>query len=422
MNARKMMAFTALAVTVGLTIAGCSNPGGSDVGAPTETPTEAAYDFGTPNTATGDPIVFGVLNLETGPVTFPETVQAEQAAVDYVNEYLGGIGGRPIKLATCATDGQPATSAKCANQLLDENPVAIIGATDTGSPGAIEVWRRAGLAYIGGVPFTPVEQNYENAVIFSSASVGDPAAASVYAAQQLGAKTAAVIYTSDTQGTASAQGYIIPTMKAAGVKQVTEVTIPPTSSDVASAVATAVAANPDVIYLVTPAACPNVLSSLLQLGNQAAVFGIDPCTSPAAIAGSGGGAEGMYFASPTVSPFGPDPDAQLFMAALGKYAPADIPIDSLTAVGFQTIINLQAALADFDAADLTTEKILAAFRTGSDVPNFMGHPYTCDGKQLNGASAVCDSNQRINQIKDGHPVEILDEWISAGDYYQPAPH
>src|SRR4051812_5486157 len=87
---------------VGFALAGCT------AGTPTDTGSSAAPDadvFGTPNAATGDPIVFGTLDVASGPVTFPEVLAAEQAAVEYVNAYLGGIGGRPIKLVSCETDG-----------------------------------------------------------------------------------------------------------------------------------------------------------------------------------------------------------------------------------------------------------------------------------------------------------------------------
>lgn len=400
----------------GLALTGCS--------APTPDPAESAGAdiLGTPNPATGDPIVFGTLDLESGPVTFPEVLEAQQAAVQYVNEYLGGIGGHPIELKNCATDGTPATSQRCANQLLDENPVAILGGADIGSPGAMEVWERADLAYLGGIPFTPVEQNSPNAVIFSSISTGDNAAAVVYAAQELHAKSAVVIYTSDTQGSSIAEGVIQPTMKNAGIADVTMVPIPPTASDVSAAVATAVGAKADIVYVNAPAACPNVLSSLLQLGNTATLFGIDPCTSPPAIEGANGGAEGLYFAAPVLDPGAGTDETALYLAVIAKYAPADIHLNSLSALGFQTVMNVAAALGDFAPEDLTTDKILAAFRDGSDHPNFMGHPYTCDGEQLAGASAICNAYQQIRQITDGHAVAVNDDWVTAGDLYQPAAH
>jgi branched-chain amino acid transport system substrate-binding protein len=242
---------------------------------------------------------------------------------------------------------------------------------------------------------------------------------SVYAAKKLGVKSAAVIYTSDTQGSASALGTIIPTMTNAGITKITKIAVPPTASDVSSAVATATSAQPDLVYVDTPAACPNVLSSLKQLGYQGKIAGIDPCTSPKAIQGSNGGSEGLYFAAPVLDPFSTDKDAQVYQAALKKYGPSDIALDSLATIGFQSVINVQAALASATTADLTKDKILAAFRTGSDHPNFMGHPYTCDGKQIAGATAVCNAYQQIRQLKGGKPT-VATQWETAGSYYKPA--
>lgn len=405
-----------LALGVSVALAGCTSTGstGSPQGVKGKVGT-----LGTPDAAKGSPIVFGVLNLQSGPVTFPEALTAEQAAVSYVNAYKGGIGGHPIKLVSCSTDGSPATSAQCANQILDQHPVAILGAADTGAPGAIPVWQRAGLAYLGGIPFTPVEQNYKNAVIFSSISTADNAAASVYAAKTLGAKSAAVIYTSDTQGTSVALNVIEPTMKAAGITTITGIAIAPTASDVSSAVATALGAKPDVIYINAPAACPNILSSLKQLGNTAKLVGIDPCTSPAAIKGANGGAEGLYFASPVLDPSANTADTKLYLAVLKKYAPASIALDSIAAIGFQSVIDVQSALGKFTSKDLTASKILSAFRTGSNHTNFMGHPYTCDGTQLAGATAVCNAYEQIRVVKNGAPTVAQAAFVNPSQYYKP---
>ncbi|MDP9026781.1 MAG: ABC transporter substrate-binding protein [Actinomycetota bacterium] len=391
-----------IVVGLSLAIAGCS---GTSTTAPS-TSAAAGDPFGTPNAAKGDPVVFGALNLESGPVTFPEALLAEQAAISYVNAYKGGIGGHPIKLVTCQTDGSPATSQRCANQILDQKPVAILGAADTGAPGAIPVWANANLPYLGGIGFTPVEQNYKNAVIFSAVSSADNATSGYYAGTTLKAKSAAVIYTSDTQGTASAENWIIPGLTKSGVSKVTKIAIPPTASDVSSAVATAVGANPDVIFVDAPAACPNILSSLKQLGNTAKIMGIDPCTSPAAIAGANGGAEGLYFATAVLDPGAGTAETKLYLAAMQKYAPASTALDSIASVGFQTVINVQAALAKSTPADLTTDKIMAAFKTGSDHPNFLGHPYTCDGTALPGFTAICNTYEQVRQVKNGKAVAV----------------
>jgi branched-chain amino acid transport system substrate-binding protein len=423
-RARPVAVLAAIAAC-GLLAAGCGSSGSSGGSSASSAPATASApgstssaSLGTPHPATGSPVVFGLLNLLSGPVTFPEVSEGEQAAAQYVNTYLGGINGHPIKIDVCATDGTPATSARCANQLLNDHPVAILGGADTGAAGSIPVWQRAGLAYLGGIPFTPVESNYVNGVIFDDVSVADNAAASVYAAKTLHAKTAAIIYTSDTQGTSVADGVLAPTMKNLGFTKVTKIAVPPTATDVTSAVAAAIGAHPDIVYIDDPNSCPQVLSSLKQLGSTAKVLGVDPCTAPAAIAAANGGASGMYYSSPVLAPDAGTTQSNLYLAVLKKYAPASIPIDSLTAMGFATVINVQAALAKFTTAQLTMPKILAAFRNGSNHPNFMAHSYTCDGKQLAGATSVCNIFQQIRQVQGTKIIVADPNWVTAGSYYK----
>src|SRR5271156_4099048 len=72
--------------------------------------------FGTAHKATGSPYVFGMINDETGAVTFPEARQGAIAAANYVNDYLDGINGHPIVIDSCIGDGTPATAPRGANQ------------------------------------------------------------------------------------------------------------------------------------------------------------------------------------------------------------------------------------------------------------------------------------------------------------------
>ncbi len=143
----------ALAVT-GLVAAGCSSSGsssgtgGSSTPAAGSTTTAASGNvFGTAKKATGTPYVFGMINDETGAVTFPEARQGAIAAENYVNNYLGGINGHPIQIDSCTGDGTPATAARCANQLVASKPIAILGAADVGAPASIPIYaaRQPGL-------------------------------------------------------------------------------------------------------------------------------------------------------------------------------------------------------------------------------------------------------------------------------------
>lgn len=417
----RMAAFATLAATAALATA-CGSSGdkssssGSNSAAKATSTPAASAALGTPKKATGTPITVGLLNLESGPVTFPEYRQAAETAVKYVNDYKGGIGGHPVELTSCATDGQPSTSARCASQIADKKPAFILGGADTGAPGAFPVWQRKQLAYLGGIPFTPVESNAPNAVQFYSISIGDNAAASAYAARTLHAKTASVLYTDDTQGKFTGLGVIVPALSKAGMK-VKAVPVAPSAADLTSVAASAIANHPDIVYVNSPNACPGLLKALKSVGNTAKLFGIDPCTSPQALQTAGDAAEGLYFAQPFESLDSGSPDAKVMLAALAKYGPKNLALDSIAQAGFSTVMNVQAALANVKTLD--EKSILAAFKDGQSHPNFLAHDYTCDGKQLAGNTAICNAYQKIKQVKGGKVTTVTSDWVTGADLYSP---
>ncbi|MGD0703912.1 MAG: ABC transporter substrate-binding protein, partial [Trebonia sp.] len=220
-----------------------------------------------------------MINDETGAVTFPEARQGSVAAADYVNNYLDGINGHPIVIDSCVGDGTPATAARCANQLVADHPLAILGAADVGAPASIPIYAHANLAYLGGIPFTPVPETAANSVQFWSVSVGDNAAAAVYAGKTLGVKSVAIVYFSNAQGE-SILPQITPTFKAAGVTKITDIPLSPTSPDPAPQAALVESSGAQLVYVDIPNGCGNVLKSLKSVGFTGKIMGIDPCGAP----------------------------------------------------------------------------------------------------------------------------------------------
>ena len=421
MNVTRKWATSMVAVAViGAFAAGCGSDSSSssdkDKSASSTSTADASSALGTEKKASGDPIVVGLLNLESGPVTFPEYRQAAEAAVKYINDYKGGIGGRPVQLEACATDGQPSTSGRCAGQIADKKPAFILGGADTGAPGAYPVWKRANLAVVGGIPFTPVESNAPNGVMFISVSIADNAAASKYAVEKLGVKKASVIYTDDTQGKFTGLAVIAGVLKAQGV-DVKTVPLAPNAADFSSVAASAIENQPDMVYVNSPNACPGVLKALKSVGNQAKIFGIDPCTSPPALKTAGDAAEGLYFAQPFDSLDSGSKDTDVMVAAMQKYGEKNVALDSIAQAGFNSVMNMQSSLNG--VKDLNTDAILKAFKGSSEQPNFMAHPYVCNGKQVPGASSVCNAFQKMKQVKGGKVTTVDDEWISGASLYRP---
>jgi branched-chain amino acid transport system substrate-binding protein len=375
----------------------------------------APASLGTPHKAAGSPYVFGVINLEAGPITFPEVRQAEQAGVDYVNNYLNGINGHPIQLASCVADGQPATSANCANQILAKHPLLILGAADIGDVGSFTVWNRNGLPYIGGPPFTPVESNAKNAAIFISLTVADNAAAIEYAKNTYHVKKASVIYVDDTQGKYT--GDIIQNeMRNAGFS-VKAIPVSPTQADMSSAAASAISSGPDLVYDETPSQCPAVLKALKSVGYSGHIGGIDPCTSPPALASAGTAANGLIFAQPFYSVDSGQPGANLALSILGKFAPKNIALDSPALSGLGAVINIQKTLSGLKGK-LTSQSILSAFTSGSNHPNFLAHAYTCDRTQVPAQAASCNGWMLVKQVENGH-IKTISNWVDAARLYTP---
>jgi len=417
MRRSRSLSVAALAATA-LIAAACSSGGSSGSGAPASTSTAAAAGasvFGAAKKATGTPYVFGMINDETGAVTFPEARQGSIAAVDYVNNYLGGINGHPIVLDTCTGDGTPATAARCANQLAAKHPLAILGAADVGAPASIPIYQHANLAYLGGIPFTPVPETAPNSIQFWSVSVGDNAAAAVYAGKTLGVKSVAIVYFNNAQG-ASLLPQITPVFKAAGVTTVKAIPLSPTSPDPSPQAALIESSGAQLAYVDVPNGCGNVLKALKSVGYSGKVIGIDPCGAPPVLAAAAGGANGMYIASPFVLQTGGSAQAKLFTAAMAKWAAPGTLIDSISTAGFATVMNVQQVLSTISGTP-TTATILAAFRAGTH-PNFLSHPYSCDGQALKGATAICNDNYLMNQVQNVTITQPSStSWVTSKGYF-----
>src|SRR5690242_505896 len=107
---KRTLAAVASAAAVALALAGCSSGEGSS---------DASGGL------KGEPVVVGVLAPMDGATAYPQTGYGAQAAERYVNEKLGGINGRPLKIDLCAGDGSPETAVNCANQFVTENVAAV---------------------------------------------------------------------------------------------------------------------------------------------------------------------------------------------------------------------------------------------------------------------------------------------------------
>ena len=118
-----------------------------------------------PLKAAGDPIVIGFQNPEGDPAgSFPEYRFGAEAAVGYINNELGGIGGdiaagkpgRPIKLEVCSMAINPTDSTKCANELAAKKPFMVFSSLNFFG-NHFATYNAAKIPVIVGTPISPAD-------------------------------------------------------------------------------------------------------------------------------------------------------------------------------------------------------------------------------------------------------------------------
>lgn len=158
-----------------------------------------------------------------------------------------------------------------------------------------------------------------------------------------------------------------------------------------------------------------MLKALKSVGYAGKIMGIDPCGAPPVLEAAAGGANGMYIASPFVLQSGSSTQAMLFTAAMKKWAAPGSLIDSISTAGFATVMNVQQVMSTITGKP-TTASILAAFHKGTH-PNFLSHPYTCNGQALKGAAAICNDYYLMNQIKGTAITQPDSTWVTSKGFF-----
>ena len=367
----------------------------------------ASSVLGKPDKAKGKPVVFGADNMNAAQgAAFPESEEAGQAMVDYLNAYKGGLDGHPIKIDWCATDGTPSGSGSCAKQLIADHPKAIIGASDLSTAVTIPLYAKAHLAYLGGMDFTPVEATAKNAVIFTDSAQLGNVIAGEYVVKTLHKKSVAVIALGNTQGQFSANVLWKPGIEKFGGTY-TLFQVPLTSSTVTATVEQAVTSGATAIGLEDPGQCLALLQGLQEAGWKGPVISIDPCSAPVTIQAAGSAANGLLWTQPFQVPATHTADANLAVAILKKYAPAKIPIDSPALTEMQTLMNIWSAFHATSPSKLTEKYILKTFKTGKNHPNFLSSPYSCNDTAIPAYPAVCNASYYVYKIVNGQPVKVM---------------
>jgi len=370
--------------------------------------------------ATGAPVVVGFVNQENAPAgSFPELRTGAQAAVRYVNQELGGAGGRPIQLASCTTVGTPESSQACANELLPRAPVAIVGGIDFGADTSMPVYEKSGLPYVGGTPTVDAELTSTDAFMLVGGAPAELLGEASYITDTLHARRVGVLYV-DLPGLLSSAAQIAgQILKKKGVADTNLVPEKADAPDFTPAVTTANGGNPDAIATVFPAeGCSRVMQAKAALGVKARMLYLGACLERPVLAAGGAGAEDAMFAAGLLPYDSPDPEVVTYRAEMRRYGRggADTALSVLAQTGFALMVDVARLLTEAAGrGPLTPASVTAQLKAARDHPGFMGHAFTCDGKQVAMVGAVCNPWVRLLRYRGGRTQDLTGAWISGGE-------
>jgi branched-chain amino acid transport system substrate-binding protein len=385
---RKIAAAIAIAGTVAA-LAGCAS--GTSSSTPTTEPT-------------GAPLTIGVIAPLAGATALPAAEYGVLAAQDYINHQLGGIGGRPLELDWCKSDGTPEFLVNCANHFVEAGVPLVYDASTLAIPAAAPILKQAGIPIVGSYPAsTGVEaQDYGSSFYFA----GGAAMHAVGLTQSLAAvdaKTAALAVTASPQAKAYVDGLVVPMSQAQGVTTTVTLVDPgPLNAQVVAT--TLLSGKPDV----------NLFTALRGQGFTGTILGGN-CTS--FLTTMGADAEGILLQARVWSPGTYDnapstvqDQLDAYKAAMANVGHTDDIDESHAVAGFGGLVTLATAL-EKATGDIDAKSVVSTLEGLKDFPAWLLPNVTCDGNQWPKNPGVCSHSELFLEVQaDGSLKPLGGDW------------
>ncbi|MCW2527397.1 MAG: hypothetical protein JWM76_2257 [Pseudonocardiales bacterium] len=368
-----------------LTACSSSKNDSADVGGSVTT-SQSAKDnvLGTPNKATGSPIVIGFNNpgpRETGSAV-DENVAA-RALVKYANEYLGGVNGHVIQLDECDHLDLPAKQLDCANQSIKANVAAVV--QGNGDDNTMKTVGNAGIPVFTGLAASTIGLTTPNVYSMGN-GLGSFGGGAAYA-KSIGAKQVAMISVDVPAATGPAKAVGIPMFKSIGAT-LSVTAVAPGTADMSPQISAAAQVKPDMYWVFGSANfCTSALTAIKTLSPGTKILMYGTCVSPDKTAIPGGYA-GIKAQVGTTAFDPTDPSYQLFEAVMKKYNGAATQIG---AYGYSPLLGLIELLNAAKLTDTSAAGVNAAIKNApaQKIPLGAGSSFQCNGAQLTASKNIC---------------------------------
>ncbi|MET7772532.1 ABC transporter substrate-binding protein [Nocardia sp. NPDC005366] len=388
LNARRAGIGVAVAALALASTVACGDDADTSSGAGTADPAV----LGPVNAATGDLVTIGFIGEgKSAAIDTSAEFTAAQAAVDYINEHLGGLRGHRIQLKTCETKSSPAGATDCANQMISAGAVAVVEGALGNVDQTIDVLSPAGVPLVLNYATSQSSLSVPNVFTLMngvSAIFGTPAA---LAEEQKVTKAAMVtIDVPAATGAANQLGKLAFGNAGVGLDVVT---IPPGTPDVTSQITAANRNDPGLwTVLGNTNFCGGVLKAIKTVDRGATIVVNDRCVDTTISSSIPGGFEGIQVGT-TANLDPTTEDVKLFQAAVDKYKPG-LRIEANSAGGWQPVLGLARAMNAVAGQEVTRQSVPEALRSAPAQPYPLtnGIQFQCNGQAFPLSRNVCASD------------------------------
>jgi branched-chain amino acid transport system substrate-binding protein len=399
-NSRLVRTF-AVAVVAALALAGC---GGDDSGG------SAGTDLGG---LKGDPILLGSILTITNPAWNNQVMEdVNNAFASYINDQLGGIDGRPVKVESCDDFGDPAKTTQCLNNLTDKGVVGFVNNSSLAfGANALPAMEQKGYVNMGGWPVSAAEYQSKNEFLTSPGASGSYPSLAVFMKAQ-GADSLAMMYSNTPAGQA-ASDQIKALWQSLGGGTYTGVEFDPTAPDLTPAVAQVKKANPDALILAVGEGAAARLFQSVQVAGIDAIVGATAAASGKVVQDAAGGAmNDVYFSFASVPSTMDRDDTTIYTDVMKKYAP-DTELTNQGAVAASGMMFAYDTLKGIKG-DITKDSVTQAVEGTDSWNGFLVHSYD-RSTAPQALPSVGNPWNLVAQFKDGSfaPVPVKAEGDTA---------
>lgn len=357
------------------------------------------------------PVALGWVNVEGTVNGAPEATAGAQAAVKYVNEELGGIGGHPLELRVCTIASAEEEGQRCGQQLLNDSSVVGVafGNVFVGdqSFNSVVAGRKPVIVGVATGPSVPTAEH--TSILFGDlAHVWGPLG--TFARDVMHVKTVAIVHT-DTATDRVTGEEARKAFEAAGLTA-KSVGFEAQATDLLGPVTAAGGQTADVVVALSAGhGCVGIAKALTQLGSTKPVLSTPICLSPDVAEGLGGDLpQWTYAVAQTLPADASAPDVAAYTKASTEAGLSKADQGKVWAAVSWSEILAYAKVVNTVGADRLTPDTVAQELAKFQGPIVMGAPTVACGRYSD-APAVCNDQDRFYKYQGQGRFVPVSGWL-----------